>query len=147
MLLSSAFAQKNFNTITFSRFLTSTGNGSALNQGVFAIKGSANNLKVDRTEKTGTININTADSTITVKCDGDEDKIFKIGTVYKEEKNQYKTQTVLITCKDKMRTDFSLIITRDKSGKASNQMNVKIIEANNDGYEYTCTYLKDLFKN
>ena len=58
-----------------------------------------------------------------------------------------KENEKLITCKNKTGTDYSLIITRDKSGKEINQMNVKIIEANNDGFEYTCTYLKELFKN
>ena len=117
-----------------------------MNQGVFATKDAYKNLKVDNTEKAGTIDIEAVESTITVKCNGEQDIVYKIISINKEEKNQYKTQTVLIPCKDKKGTDFSLIISRDKTGKAANQMNVKIIEANNDGFEYTCSYLKDLFK-
>lgn len=146
LLVANTFAQKNFNTISFTRFLTRTGNPSALDQGVFAKKGAYDNLKVDRTDKTGTININANELTITVKTDGEADKIFKIHTINKEEKNEYKAKITRISCEDKMGVQHDLIITRDQNAKEINQMIVKIIQANNDGYEYTCTYLKNLIE-
>ena len=110
LVVTCTFAQKNFKTITFTRFLTTTGNPNIMDQGVFAKKDSYKDLKVEQTDKTGTININTAEEIITVKCPGEEDKIFKIGTVYQDKKDEYKTQTLLITCKDKMGVNYSLII-------------------------------------
>ncbi len=147
MVLNSVLAQKNFNTITFSKFLTTTGSPSPLNQGIFAIKGSVNNTKVEGTDKPGTINISVAESTVTVKCDGEVDKVFKIVTINKETKEQYKSLRLSITCKDNTGADYSLIITRTKFSKEVNQMNVAIVQINGDGFNYTCTYLKDLFEN
>lgn len=146
LLITNGFAQKNFKPISFISFLTTTGNPSALDQGVFAQKGAYDNLKVDISEKSGTINISSTDMNITVKTDGSEDKIFKIHTINKEEKNEYKAKITRISCEDKTGIQYDLIITRDENSKNINQMHVKIKQSNNDGYDFTCPYSKDLFE-
>lgn len=145
LFITNVFAQKEFKPISFNKFLTTTGNPSALDQGVFAKKGGYDNLKVIITEKPGTINISSAEMNITVKTDGEADKIFKIHTINKEEKNQYKAKITRISCEDKMGNQYDLVITRDENSKNINQMHVTIKQSNNDGYDFTCPYSKELF--
>ncbi len=146
LIIGNVFAQKNFNPIIFSKSLTTTGNPSVMDQGVFAKKDSYDNLKVNMSDKSGTILIDANQSTITVKTDLEADKVFKIRTINKEEKDKYKVKTVRISCEDNMAVQYDLIITRNSNSKETNQMIVKIIKPNNDGYQFTCTYLKDLYE-
>lgn len=144
------FSQNNFKQIDFSQIKTTSGTPSLLDYGIYANKNATNNLKVDVTKKTGTININVKDSVITVKMDGSEDKVFKISNISEEEKIKYKKKTykkLIISCKNKTGIDFTLKISRDDDGEKMNQMDVSIQRSNGDGDEYTCTYLKDLFEN
>lgn len=146
ILLTNVFAQKSFNIINFTEFLTTSGSGSMLDQGVFATKGSKSNFAVDKTVAAGTININTLDSTITIKIEGKSNVIYKIRTVYEEEKGQYKSKTLKISCGNSSRKDCDLKIERTENFKKVNLMFVTLLEPNNDGYKFTCTYLKDLFQ-
>ena len=144
------FSQKNFTQIEFSKVLTRSGSPSALDYGIYAKKNATNNLKVDMTEKPGTININLKDSVITVKMDGSEDKVFKILYIADEEKHKFNKKTyrsLTMSCKNKKGIDFTVKISRDDDGKKMNIMDVSILQSNNDGNEYTCAYIKNLFEN
>ena len=146
VILTNVFAQKNFNVINFTEFLTTSGNGSMLDQGVFAIKNSKSNFAVEGTVAAGTININTIDSSITIKVSGKADAVYKISTIYNEEKGQYKSKTLIIACRNSSKTYFNFKIERTDNLKKMNIMYVTLLELNNDGYKFTCTYLKDLFQ-
>jgi len=146
VILTNVFAQKNFNVINFTEFLTTSGSGSMLDQGVFATKESKSNFAVEATVAAGTISINTIDSTITIKLSGKADQVYKISTIYDEEKGQYKSKTLKIACINSSKTDFYFKIERTENLKKMNIMYVTLLQRNNDGYKFTCTYLKDLFQ-
>ena len=146
VLLTNVYAQKIFNVINFTEFLTTSGSGSMLDHGVFAIKNSKSNFAVEGTVAAGTININTIDSTITIKVSGKADAVYKISTIYNEEKGQYKSKILKIACRNSSKTYFNFKIERTDNLKKMNIMYVTLLELNNDGYKFTCTYLKDLFQ-
>ena len=146
VLLTNVYAQKIFNVINFTEFLTTSGNGSMLDYGVFATKESKSKLAVDNTVAVGTININTIDSTITIKVSGKADEVYKISTIYNEEKGQYKSKVLKIACINSNKTYFYFKIELTENLKKMNIMYVTLLQDNNDGYKFTCTYLKDLFQ-
>lgn len=146
-LLTTVFAQKKFNTIMFSKYYTTTGSPGMLDYGVFAKKGAASNLKMTETIKSGTIDINIIDSIITIKTEGDTDKIFKMKNINEEEKDKYKTKRLSISCINKAGNQFNLKIIRDETLKRINQMQVTINQNNDDGDMYISTYLEDLYQN
>ena len=88
------FSQNNFKQIDFSQIKTTSGTPSLLDYGIYANKNATNNLKVDVTKKTGTININVKDSVITVKMDGSEDKFLKFPTFLKKKKLSIKRKRI-----------------------------------------------------
>ena len=145
VLVTNMYSQKSFNSISFSKFLTTTGSPSILDYGVFAKKDAANNLKVTETIKSGTININTTDLSVVVKTEGGADMIYKILSIYNEEKEKNHDKTLKIPCSDVRGIQYLLTIIRNDAFKKINQMNVQILQDNGDGYKYTCSYLKDLF--
>ena len=147
LIIFTASAQKKFNTIVFKDFLTRSGSPSMLDYGVFAKKDAVSTLQVIKTEKAGTINISTIDSTITVKTAGAEDQLFKITLIMEEEKDKYKNKTLKIYCEDKMKKGFVLLIDRNENFRKSDLMYVSITHDNNDdGNKYSCTYLKNLLE-
>ena len=146
VILTNVFAQKVFNVINFTEFLTTSGSGGMLDYGVFATKESKSKFAVEGTVAPGTININTIDSTISIKVSGKADAVYKISTIYNEEKGQYKSKTLIIACRNSSKTYFNFKIERTDNLKKMNIMYVTLLQDNNDWYKFTCTYLKDLFQ-
>ena len=97
--------------------------------------------------KTGTININTKDSTITIHADGEAALTYKIVKVQDETSDQYDHKRLKINCTNGYGNPCTAMIEREYAFKTSNEMVFSIKNGDGTGKGYFCTYYENLFEN
>jgi hypothetical protein len=97
--------------------------------------------------KTGTININTQNSTITISVNGEGDKVYKIVSVGDEVTDQYGGQTITINCSDESGISCKAIIGKEYAFTTSNEMHLYITYSNGTGKGYTCDFISSVYQN
>jgi hypothetical protein len=97
--------------------------------------------------KTGTININTKDSTITISADGEAALIYKIKQVQDETSDQYDHKRLKINFTNANGNLCTAMIEREYAFKSSNEMVFSIKKGDGTGKGYFCSYYENLFEN
>lgn len=131
-------ASSGFKTIYFHKV-----NSTVIKQNIFQ----AELVSSYPSAKTGSINIDTKNGTITISSPGDADKIYKITSVGSEEKDQYDNKTITINCTDNAGVACTAIIKKQYAYTSSNEMHFYTKYANGTGIGYTCDLIADLYQN
>lgn len=97
--------------------------------------------------KTGTIIINSRDSTITINTDGEDKKTYRINKIQDDITDQYGDKKLTIFCADANGRVCTAIIARQYAFKTSNEMVFSIKNGDGTGKGYFCTYYENLFEN
>lgn len=140
VLLTNVYAQNNFKTIAFSKYLTTQHSPMMKDNGSYG-------TMTTETVKAGTIDINRIESIITIKRDGRTDEIYIIKKIYEERADAFKNMNTSISCKNRNGDEYFLTITKNDNYESMGIMKVKIENTSGYGDDFTCSFLKDLYQN